>query len=229
MLSQVLTVRQLKWFFLAALATLFVAGLVSQPAEFGASQEWSNGKYRFAGGTAPWALLLSVTILALYLLLANAERASLGPPLRGLVRRFIAFLIDFLLAMFTIGPILGIVPMLVEWRRTGLFRWTFERDTPAASDSFLTIALVLLAFVLLIIYYSVPLVRERPSPVSCVLGYQTIGDEGEKITTRTAVLRTLLGSIALGAWPLLLFMGRDRSSGKFWVDKVFRTRAVRVA
>ena len=224
-----LTVRQLRWFFLAALAILFIAGLVSQPAEFGASQEWSNGKYRFAGGTAPWALLLSATILALYLLLASAERANLGPPLQGLVRRFFAFFVDFLLAMFMIGPILGIVPMLVEWRRTGLFRWTFERDTPAVGDSFLTIALVLLASVLLIIYYSVPLVRDRPSPGSCILGYQTIADEGERITTRRAVLRTLLGFMALCSWPLLLFMGRDRNMGKFWVDKVFRTRAVRVA
>jgi hypothetical protein len=41
-----------------------------------------------------------------------------------------------------------------------------------------------------------------------------------------ALLRTLLGFIAACGAYLAPFIARDRKKGKFWLDKVFDTRAV---
>ena len=78
----------------------------------------------------------------------------------------------------------------------------------------------------LVSYYALPLVRRKPSPGACIVGYQIIPDDGTTLNFRTAVLRTLVGFIAVaGAW-LAPFIARDRKEGKFWLDKIFGTRAV---
>lgn len=48
------------------------------------------------------------------------------------------------------------------------------------------------------------------------------------MTVRTAVLRTLLGFVAACGAYLAPFVARDRKKGKFWLDGVFDTRAVRL-
>jgi len=78
----------------------------------------------------------------------------------------------------------------------------------------------------LVFYFVLPLVRNHPSPGACIAGYQIVADDGIKLSAMDAVMRTLLGFIALCMWPLTPFLGRDRKKGKVWVDKVFRTRAV---
>lgn len=86
-----------------------------------------------------------------------------------------------------------------------------------------------LGFAALVFYYALPLIRCRPSPGACIVGYQIVPDEETIMSRRTAVLRTLLGFIAVAAAYLALFIGRDRKNGKFWLDKVFGTRAVRLS
>jgi uncharacterized RDD family membrane protein YckC len=130
--------------------------------------------------------------------------------------------------MIAVGPIVGILPTLTEWRRTGVFEWNFERTTHAAGDGWLIGIATTSCFVALIIYYAYPLIRRRPSPGACIAGYQIIADEDATITPQKAVLRTLLGFVATSAWYLAPFIARDRKQGKFWLDKVFDTRAVKV-
>jgi uncharacterized RDD family membrane protein YckC len=192
----------------------------------GASAEWTNGRYRFAGGTTPWALAYALLVIGLYILLMYAPPSDQGPTLPGVFRRFVAFWLDFTLAMFALAPILGILPAITEWRRTGVFAWNFERTTPAPSDTL--VAAIILAFcsIALVLYYALPLIRRKPSPGSSIVGYQIIPDEGTTLTFRTAVLRTLLGFIAVWGAYLAPFVERDRKEGKFWLDKVFGTRAV---
>ena len=224
-----MTVKPFKWLFLGALAAFLIASNVAAFAPLGVSSEWSSRDgYRFAGGTQPWALAIGVAVIGLYFLLMYAEPAELGQPLPTVFRRFIAFWLDFVLAMAALTPILGIAPTVSEWRRTGVFQWSFERTTPASGDGFLVAVGLLLGTSALIIYYALPLVLRRPSPGTCILGYQVVPEDGVTLSLRSALLRTILGFIALAGAYVAPFVARDRKNGKFWLDKVFHTRALRL-
>jgi uncharacterized RDD family membrane protein YckC len=215
---------EIRWlvgaFYLAGLIVSFV---VTEPMTFGFSLESVNGEYRVAGGTHPVALGFSAVAIAIYFLLMTSERSCGVKPLSGVFRRVVAFWLDFMLAMFVIGPVLGILPTLMEWRRTGTFHWTFERNYSAPGDGAQVTFVVLLAFVALFFYYVVPLLRQRPTPGKCLMGYQVIADDPDSLTLKGMIKRTLLGFMGgYMAW----FVGRDRKNGKLWLDKNFGTRAV---
>ena len=223
-----MSVKELRWLFVADLAVaVFIGNVSSEPATFGISQQWTNGNYSFAGGTHPVALTMALIIAVLYLLLMFSPQVNLGEPLSGVFRRFVTFWLDFMLAMILITPIIGILPALTEWKRTGTFQWYFERTLPVQGDGWLTAVGAILLIPGLVFYFALPLIRRRPSPGACITGYQIVPDEGTTMTLRTAILRTLLGFIAACAAYLAPFIARDRKKGKFWLDAVFGTRALR--
>jgi len=221
-----MSTKELRWLFLAVFAVAFFVSLVIEPLTLGVSLEWSNGNYRFAAGTHPSLLLLALIIWGLYLLLMHSTPASAGKPLPGVFRRFVAFFLDFYLALMAIAPVVGILPAILEWRRTGDFQWNFERITPAPADGWLSSAGFVLSLALLVSYFVLPVIRRRPSPGSCIVSYQIIPDDGVTITFRMALLRMLLGFIAACSAYLAPFIARDRKKGKVWFDKVCGTRAV---
>ena len=218
--------KDLRWPFLAVLAVALLLISISEPATFGISQEWTNGAYRFAGGTHPGALIVALVLVVLYLLLMFAKAANVGEPLPGVFRRFVTFWIDFVLAMMLITPVMGILPALTEWKRTRTFQWHFERTIHAPGDGWLTAVGAVFLVAGLVFYFALPLIRRKPSPGACITGYQIVPDDGITMTTQRAILRTLLGFIALCIAYLAPFIERDRENGKFWLDKVFRTRAL---
>lgn len=218
--------KQFRWLFLGVLAVAVSLIFISEPATFGISQQWTNSTYRFAGGTHPVALVIALVIIVLYMLLMFAKGASLGEPLPGVFRRFITFWIDFILAMMLFTPVMGILPAFTEWKRTGTFQWHFERTTYAHGDGWLIAAGVVFLVAGLIVYFAVPLIHRRPSPGACIMGYQVVPDDGITMTIQTAILRILLGFIALCIAYIAPFIERDRENGKFWLDKVFGTRAL---
>jgi hypothetical protein len=125
--------KLLKWSFIGLVAARFVAANVAENSNIGVSSEWSSTTgYRLSGGTQPWALVFSLVAIGLYFLLMQAQPTPLSDPLPVVFRRFVAFWLDFVIAMIVVAPILGIVPVFAEWRRTGVFRWHFERS---ATDS----------------------------------------------------------------------------------------------
>jgi uncharacterized RDD family membrane protein YckC len=126
-------------------------------------------------------------------------------------------------------PIIGLIPLLAEWKRTHIFQWRFVRTYPTADDKFILIAVFLLTFPALVFYYMIPLIRSKPSPGSCITGYQIVTEDRTRLTPRTSLLRMLLGFVAVAGWFLAPFVGRDRKRGKFWLDKVFKTQAVKVS
>jgi len=217
--------KELRWLFLLAL--LFeMAVLTLNPSGFGISAAWTNGRYAFSGGTSPQFLSLATLIIALYLLLMFSAPAELSTPVTGIFRRFVAAWIDLWLAMMAIGPFIGILPIVSEWKRTGSFSWNVYRTTYSTGDAALTgIALSLFA-VVLIAYFSWPLVREKPTPGSCVLGYRIVADDAQSLTLSKAIRRTLLAFVVMAAWYLAPFLARDKKKGKIWLDKLFATRAV---
>jgi uncharacterized RDD family membrane protein YckC len=225
-------IQHLRWLFVGLLLLMWgdswyrsLSG--AEPYTVGASASWVNGRYHMAGGTNPLELCFAALIGGLYVLLLFAPPVAGDRAFPGVFRRFIAFWIDFLLAMFMIAPVLGIVPTITEWQRTQQFQWTFERDTVASGDAWIAGVSVFFAFVLLTFYFALPLIRRKPTPGACVLGYQIVSDSGEALTLRAAVLRSLLGFIAVCSAYLAPFLFRDRKAGKFWLDKVFHTHAVR--
>jgi uncharacterized RDD family membrane protein YckC len=220
-------VKNLRWLFVGLLAISTGAVWINPPTTLGVTVETSDGQYYFAGGTQPWALSLAALIILAYFVLMYAEPSPNRIPLKGLLRRFAAFWLDLFIAMMVVGPVAGILPALVEWRRSGVFEWSFERNTPMASDSFVAWAVFIAGILVLVFYFSWPVLRYRPSPGTCILGYQVIPEEGTSLSPGRAFLRPLLGFIAVcGAFAA--FVGRKPMKGQFWLDKIFNTRAVRL-
>ena len=219
-------VKHFRWVFLASLIALVILGYAFELPTMGMSAEWRNDRYYFAAGTAPSALAYAAVFIALYILLMYAPPSDSGKVLPGVLRRFVAFWLDFILAMYALAPIFGILPTITEWKRTGVFAWNFERTTPAPGDTLLASTGIVLCSVALLFYYAVPLMRRKPSPGGCIVGYQIIPDEGTSLGLQKALLRTLLGFIAACGAYLAPFIARDQKKGKFWLDKVFNTRAV---
>lgn len=222
-------VKSLRWPFAGLLVVITCSIGFSPFTIIGLSVKTSSeGQYSFAAGTEPWALSLAALIILAYLVLMFAEPSANRVPLAGLFRRFAAFWLDFLIAMMVAGPMIGILPVIAEWKRTGVFKWSFERNTPAVSDSLLSLTTFILALVILILYFSLPLLRHRPSPGTCILGYQVVPEEGTSLNFARASLRTLAGFIAV-CIAFAAFVGRrEHKKGQFWLDKAFNTRAVQL-
>jgi hypothetical protein len=223
-----LTFGQLRWLFLAALATMLVASNLNESRIFGVSAEWSNNRYRFAAGTAPWALLSAVLVVFLYVLLVYAEPSGPGNRFRA----YFAGLSHSGLISFSQCSESRLFLASYLWLSSGKGREFFSglssARTPARGDGSIAAVSILLTFATLLFYYAVPLIRRRPSPGVCVLGYQIIADDGTVMTMKKAVLRTLLGFIAVCSAYLAPFIARHRKNGKFWLDTVFSTQAVRL-
>jgi hypothetical protein len=219
-------VKQVRGLFLAVLATGLLLSVFSEPFTLGIGMQWTNDSYQLVAGSHPVALAFALTIPALYLLLMFSPPPNLTGPRPGVVRRFVTFWIDFILAMTVAAPVVGLLPALTEWRRTGNFQWQFERTVRAPGDEWLLTVCYLLSIVALVFYYSFPLIRRRPSPGGCISGYQIVPDEGVRMTLIAAILRTVFGVIAVGMAYLAPFVARDRKKGKFWLDALFRTRAM---
>ncbi len=210
---------------MAVLGAALASSFASEPQPIGASASWTDGKYQFAGGTTPWALALALIDAALYLALLRTPPVDGTRPLPGLLRRFLAFCLDFMLAMLVLGPIIGLLPMFVEWHRTGVFAWTFARTTSFSTDIPITVLSTLITFAALLFYYAAPLLLRKPSPGACIAGYQVLPDENTTMSLRKALLRSLVGFGAMCTAYLAPFVARDRNQGKFWLDKVFGTQA----
>jgi hypothetical protein len=229
MLLSKMKAKHFRWAFIAVIAPLAILGFMGgAPMELGATVEFSDDKYRFAGGTDPWALAYAAFVIVFYVLFLRSEPGEQGEPLPGVLRRIVAFWLDFALGMIAIVPIIGILPAMTEWKRTGTFVWNFEPSTPVPGDGLLVGIGVLLVFVGLVYFYAWPLMRLLPTPGSCIMGYRIVVDENGKLTTRSCLLRVLLGFIAACAWPIAPFIGRNKRKGKIWLDKVFKTRAVKL-
>jgi hypothetical protein len=229
MLAREMEARYFRWVFSLAVAAMFVTAFFpGEPITVGASAEWVNGEYHFAGGTNPWFLALGAAFLLLYLLLQYSSWPLGQQPVPGVFRRFVSFWLDLIFAILIGGPAVGIAPMLCEWHRTGDFTWTFERDAPMSYDRWVTGIGISFFFAWLAFYFAIPLVRRRPSPGACVMGYVVVADNGSGLTLRWALLRSLVGFFAVSMWPISAFLVRDRKKGKFWVDQIFSTHAVKL-
>jgi len=220
--------KYFRWVFLALIGVLFLAANRSEPVTIGATMESSDGRYYFAGGTSVAALFFSLLAIVCYLLLLWSKPGEPGDPLRGVLSRFFALWLDFLISIAIFAPIVGLIPTISEWKRTGAFVWNFERTEWASGDGFIVLASTILAVIALFIYFALPLVLQRPTPGSCIVGYQVIADDRQQITLGDALKRTAFGFIAACSFWRAFNGERKPEQGKFWLDKKFATRAVKL-
>lgn len=220
--------KHFRWLFLALIAAIFYGLNRDSAVAIGATLESSEGRYFFAGGTSPSALVVSLIVIGCYALLLASKPGEEGDPLPSVFRRFISFWLDFVVALSAIGPILGLIPTLWEWRRTGVFHWNFLRMEPAPGDGWIVIASVILAFASLAFYFALPLVWQRPTPGSCIIGYRVTPDYNRPLSLGKALKRTALGFIAVCSLRRAFSGERRPQEGKFWLDMKFKTRAVKL-
>jgi hypothetical protein len=220
--------KQLRWIFLSLIATVLVGACVIPPVSVGFTYTIDDKGHHVSGGTNPVMICFALAFLLLYINTMLSDSPATGAPLPGIFRRFVAFYVDFIFAILTIAPIIGIVPMLIEWRTTREFAWTFARDRAASSDALVAPFTIVVTFAGLALWYALPLVFGRPTPEPLVLGYQIVSADTHPLTWPKAIKRVLLGFVATGAWFLAPFINRDKTNGQFWLDKVFKTRAVKL-
>jgi uncharacterized RDD family membrane protein YckC len=215
-----MNVRHFRW---VILPLVVVAGgfafLSHLPYTLGFSAGTStDAGFHISAGSAPWALEASAVYLLVYLLLMFAPQAQLGEQLTGWWRRFSAFWIDFLFLMTILAPTIGFIPVYMEWRRTGVYVWAFKRVSPAPGDTVTIAITTVLMIVMFLSYFVLPLVRARPSPGTCVMGFQIVRDDGGEFSLATALKRTVAGFTFLG----------DRHRPVARIDSWFGTHAARL-
>ncbi len=221
-----MNVKHFRWLFLATLVAVIYWASTMPPTTFGISQDCVGGQCHFEGGTKPGAIACALGVILLYVLFLYAPTAKAGAPLPGVLRRFVAFWLDFVFFIVCFAPLMGIVPTLLEWKRTGLFVWSFARDMSAPYDGWLSWSSALVSFIFMALYFALPLVRARPSPGSCIMGYQVLSDNGRGLTLVEALRRVCFGFFAVCTAYFVNLRPRDKYNGKFWLDLKFGTRAV---
>jgi len=219
--------KHFRWPFLAMLAAPFFRGH-TKAIIIGSTLSWTNGDYYFAGGTEPRAIAYALAIILLYAVFLFTSSPKPGKPMTSLLRRFVAFWIDFFLYLMADAPLTGSLITVMEWRRTGTFAWSFERTTPAPYDWWLNGLLVIFAFAAMAFYFALPLALSKPSPGSCIMGYQIVADDPNGLTLWQAIRRTFFGFKAVCSSLFESFRSRNSEQGKFWLDEKFSTRAVKL-
>jgi len=222
-----MNVKYFRWPLWIVVASLVYWGETRTGGTLGISQSYATGgHYRFEGGTDPDAIIAAVILITIYVLFLFAPLAKIGAPMTGLSRRFVAFWLDFIISIGALVPLVGIAPVLLEWRRTGIFTWTFTRDFSAPYDSWLSMSLAIVGLPAIILYFALPLVRRLPTPGSCMMGYQIVPDDEDVMTLWKASKRVCFGFIAACGAYFVSFRPSDKKRGKFWLDLKFGTHAV---
>jgi len=172
----------------------------------GVRLEQHNGEYLFQTGSSSEAVLVSVFMIPFTFLYKTKGKPKISNKPITAWRRFLAFLIDFSMALAIISPILALPALLVEWQNTNSFSWHFTRDWPRHSDSFDAMIGVILTMIWILIYLSFPLVKGKQTFGQLLMGYRISDFMGRKITFKRAILRNICGFVVLCMWPITLPM-----------------------
>ena len=221
--------KRFRWYLLGYSILLLTALNIRSDEVLGITADSSDGESVYRVGCAPWALAFAAVGGCLYSLLLSSSVNISCQKMPQLFRRWIAGFIDFFWAMVLPSTFIGLVGIVIEYRHTGTFSWVVERRDPQAGEwLYAIISALLVMFVIAPSYFAILWRRGKPTPGSCILGFRIVADQENGLQFWNAVLRALLGSIALLAWPswiLAYWLKRDKFAGKFWLDAIFRTHA----
>jgi len=219
-------ITDLRWIFVGLLAVWLVQTFISS-AELTNVFTLSNNQ--LVARTNPFDLGCSLVLLVLYLFLVNAKVSNTAGCLPGVFRIFIAFWIDLIAMVTLLAPIMAFIPLFAEWVRTsGDLQWALERTATSTGEIIFFTSLLFVGLLLTLLYFAIPMMNHRPTPGACVMGYRIVPDSGTALTLKKALLRTCVGFVAACAAWAAPFLGRNREEGKFWLDLVFSTHAVKL-
>ena len=161
-----MTLRYMRWVFVLFLGIRLVPPMISpSPRRQLFSVDWSPGRFHLAGGVDPGSLIYAGLAIALYFLLMRSQPVAPIMPLSGMMRRWAAFWMDAVLTASVVMPVMGVLLVIVEWTRTGIWASEFERTNVVKGDGLLVAGVfVLMLSFLFLLYFSIPLTRSRPSP-----------------------------------------------------------------
>lgn len=198
----------------------FVWAFWIQKESVGYSAHTSDGVTRVSAGTSPMMLLWSVFGIVLFgiLMKANVPTQLDEFQVPSMRRRFCAFLLDFWFALLTLSGIFGILPVLLEAQRTGVFQWHFERDYGTASD-WVNVAAVFVFMGAILLYFALPLTRRKQTVGCWVLRLATTSPGGDVVylPLSTALRRVIKEFMGLcSPWKTL---GERDAQGRTWYDR----------
>jgi hypothetical protein len=215
----------LRWLSLAYFALVLLATEIRAHELAGAGPTWLDGNYGFEAGALPWSLAIGILGIGLLLALISKSGGRSAGPMPYLFRRWVAGWIDWILAFVVPTPFAALAFTWIQYQRTGVFKWLSRSPEPGTAQLG---AITLFIFLSMALYFAIPWWLGKATPGACIWGYRVSPDEGSRFAFGSAILRALLGAVALMAWPswiLSFFLKRNRTSGKFWLDAVFKTHA----
>lgn len=220
--------RYLRWFLLPYVVILIIAMTIHSDETVGINSDWTNGSYSFTAGAPPWSLALAIVGACLYFAVVLGKFSSTVKPMPHLFRRWVAGAIDFVMSLLIPAIFLAMLALLMEYKRTGVFRWVIERHEVQPSDWMGVPAVLTLMFVVMPTYFIVCWRISKPTPGACVSGYRIVIDDAKRLSVWKAYLRVILGGFVLLGWPfwiLAFLLSRKKTQGKFWLDSIFNTHA----
>lgn len=171
-----------------------------------------------AAGSNPAAVVLSVMGIALFCLLMNFEVRVGEYRSAPLQLRLAAFLLDMWFLFFVIGGVGSLFPLLLEARRTGTFRWHFERNYSEPTDD-IQAALILLFLAGMVMYFIWPLARRRRTVGCWICGLATVSANGSalRLPVSTAAWRVFMEFN--GLIHFIRTVRETDSQGRTWYDR----------
>jgi len=200
----------------AGIAWSFVWAFWVQNENIGGFTQIKDGATRVSAATSPPALLMSVIALVVYFLVANAQVKQEEFRPAQMWRRTAAFVVDFWIAVFTLGALFGFLDILLEASRTGVFRWHFERDYLVSSDK-ASFVLVFVGLAFFAGYFLFPLMR-RGQTIGCwIFKLVTVNLNGYAVSLPlSTALRRLYAEFRGIVSPLRTFRTRDEQGRTFY-------------
>jgi len=172
----------------------------------GVTLQQQNGYYLMQAGSSLAAVFVSVLMIPFTFLYKAKDKPKISNKPVNLWRRFLALLIDFLMALVIIGPLLALPALIIESQNTQSFSWYFTRDWPRESDMLVTLFAVIPGMIWTLIYLSFPPAKGKQTFGQYLMGYRISAYKGSKITFKRALLRNVFGFLVLCLWPITLLM-----------------------
>jgi len=184
--------------------------------DIGAGIASTDRRTQVSAGTTPQAVATGVAMLLIYCLLLNTRVDQQEFRIAPIWRRAATRAIDFWVSVYSLSALIACIPILLEARRTGVFRWNFQRDHGVPSD-WVYLLIVLTYLAAFIAYFLLPLVRRGQTRGGWIFRLVTVNSDGDNVSLpfRVAVRRLRAEFRGLIS-PLKTLRKRDEQGRTFY-------------
>ena len=200
----------------AALVSTVIAVFWFSDATIGYSAETTVKFTRVSAGTGPLLIAFALLFATIYCVIVNSRPEIKDLRSAPMWPRVVAFAIDFLVVIFSLGSLLGFIPIVLEALRTGTFQWHFERNYQTSSDR-VGAVLVFVGLVFLACYFILPLLKGTQTIGCWIFRLATANNDGYvvRLPLTTAVRRLYWEFRGLSS-PIKTFRTRDGQGRTFY-------------